>query len=194
MRTHNEHKIPVTSRITVEQVDEAGTRQALVRIGRMGVLFMGSNLVRGAAAFVTSLVIARTLGPDTFGRWTLCVTWASMLAFLLDLGFGVLLTRDVAAGTAHAGAMVGGALAARMTLFVPVATLFLATAPALGLRGEAASVLWTLLLLAASGMAYGAVAAVFRAWPATLTAIVIVEVTGALLQLGGTWWVTRQHG
>ena len=194
MRTHNEHKIPVTSRITVEQVDEAGTRQALVRIGRMGVLFMGSNLVRGAAAFVTSLVIARTLGPDTFGRWTLCVTWASMLTFLLDLGFGVLLTRDVAAGTAHAGAMVGGALVARMMLFVPVATLFLATAPALGLRGEAASVLWTLLLLAASGMAYGAVAAVFRAWPATLTAIVIVEVTGALLQLGGTWWVTRQHG
>jgi O-antigen/teichoic acid export membrane protein len=194
MRTHHEHKIPVTSRITVEQVDEAGTRQALVRIGRMGVLFMGSNLVRGAAAFVTSLVIARTLGPDTFGRWTLCVTWASMLTFLLDLGFGVLLTRDVAAGTARAGAMVGGALAARMTLFVPVATLFLATAPALGLRGEAASVLWTVLLLAASGMAYGAVAAVFRAWPATLTAIVIVEVTGALLQLGGTWWVTRQHG
>src|SRR5712691_3832217 len=81
MRTHNEHKIPVTSRITVEHVHEAATRAALARMGGMGALFMGSNLARGAAAFVTSLLVARTLGPDTFGRWTLCATWASMLTW-----------------------------------------------------------------------------------------------------------------
>jgi O-antigen/teichoic acid export membrane protein len=170
------------------------TEASLARIGRMGALFMGSSLARGAAAFATSLVIARTLGPDTFGRWTLCVTWASMLTFLLDLGFGVLLTRDAAAGTARAGAMVSGALVARILLFVPIALLFLAVAPELGLRGETASVLWTVLLLAVSGMAYGSIAAVFRAWPATLTVIVIVEVVGAVVQLGGTWWVTQQRG
>jgi len=175
-------------------VTEATTQAALARMGGMGALFMGSNLARGAAAFVTSLLVARTLGPDTFGRWTLCVTWASMLTFLLDLGFGVLLTRDAAAGTARAGAMVGGALAARMLLFVPIALLFLAVAPELGLRGEARTVLWTVLLLAVSGMAYGGIAAVFRAWPASLTVIVIVEVVGAVVQLGGTWWITQQHG
>jgi O-antigen/teichoic acid export membrane protein len=43
-------------------------------------------------------------------------------------------------------------------------------------------------------MAYGSIAAVFRAWPATLTVIVVVEVVGAVVQLGGTWWITRQHG
>src|SRR5262249_27351805 len=126
--------------------------------------------------------------------WTLGATWAAMLTFTLDLGFGVLLTRDAAAGTARVGAMVGGALATRAMLFVPMAMVFLASAPALGLGGDAASLLWAVLLLAASGMAYGSRSAVFRAWPATLAAIVIVEVAAALGQLGGTWWIARQHG
>lgn len=177
----------------VPQPDDATPEAALARIGRMGALFMGSNVARGAAAFATSLVIARTLGPDIFGRWTLCVTWAAMLTFLLDLGFGVMLTRDAASGTAPPGVLVGAALAARMTLFVPVAILFLAAAPALGLRDVEPGLLWSVLLLAAAGIAYGSVAAVFRAWPATLAAIVIVEVAGAVAQLGGTWQLTRQN-
>ena len=123
----------VMSRVLL-QSDEATNEDGLARIGRMGALFMGSNVARGAAAFATSVVIARTLGPDAFGRWTLCVTWAAMLTFLLDLGFGVMLTRDAAGGTAAPGALVGAALAVRMAMFVPVAVLFLAVAPALGLR------------------------------------------------------------
>ena len=124
----------------------------------------------------------------------MCVTWAAMLTFLLDLGFGVMLTRDAAGGTAAPGALVGAALAVRMAMFVPVAVLFLAVAPALGLRDVAPGLLWSVLLLAAAGIAYGSVAAVFRAWPATLAAIVIVEVAGAVVQLGGTWELARQNG
>jgi O-antigen/teichoic acid export membrane protein len=160
----------------------------------MGALFTGSNLARGAVAFVTALVVARTLGPDTFGRWTLCVTWASLLTFLLDLGFGVLLTRDAAARTPRIGALVGAALAARLTLFVPAAFLFLAIASGVGLRGEDPIVLWSVLLLAASGIVYGSVAAIFRAWPATLAAIVTVEAVGAIVQLGVTWRIAQQRG
>ena len=79
-----------------------------------------------------------------------------------------MLTRDAAARTVPSGVLICGALAARMTLFVPVAILFLAAAPALGLRDVAPGLLWSVLLLAAAGIAYGSVAAVFRAWPATL--------------------------
>jgi O-antigen/teichoic acid export membrane protein len=63
---------------------------------RMTVAFVSSNAIRAAIAFATAILIARQVGAAEFGRWTLSMTLASTLAAFLDLGFGVLLTRDAA--------------------------------------------------------------------------------------------------
>ncbi len=158
----------------------------------MSGLFMGSNLLRGALAFATTVVIARHLGPEPFGTWTLCVTWASMLTFLLDLGFGVMLPRDAAADKTAAGRLLAGALTARLLLFVPVAVLFVASAPWLGLRQEPASLLIAMLLVTATSIAYGTIAGLFRAWPERVPAVLLVEAAGAIVLFGGTWQIARR--
>jgi O-antigen/teichoic acid export membrane protein len=51
-----------------------------------------------------------------------------------------------------------------------------------------------MLCLAAAGVAYGSVTAVFRAWPETVPAIVALETAGALALLAGTWQIARWNG
>jgi O-antigen/teichoic acid export membrane protein len=182
--------VPGVASHAAEQPQQAA---ALGRIARVGALFAASNVARGALALATSVVVARHLGPDAFGRWALCAAWASMLTFVLDLGFGVLLTRDVAADRARAGRLLGGALAARIVLFVPVAAVFVATARWVGLGEEAFSMLSAMLLLALAGIAYGSVAAVFRAWPERIAAILTVETAGAVLLLAGAWTIVANE-
>ena len=70
---------------------------ALARIARLSAAFLGSNLARAAIGFGLSFALARGLGAERFGRWILCTAWASTLTVVVDLGFGVLLTRDGAA-------------------------------------------------------------------------------------------------
>jgi O-antigen/teichoic acid export membrane protein len=63
---------------------------------RLTVAFISSNAIRAAIGFATAILTARQLGAADFGRWTLCMAVASTLTAVLDLGFGVLLTRDAA--------------------------------------------------------------------------------------------------
>src|SRR4029077_5567676 len=99
------------------------------------------------------------------GGWAVYATWASALTMMFDLGFGVLLTREAARG-GRVGAIVGGAVVARLALFAPVA-LALAVFGAGRWAIPDASVQTTYLVLgtAAAGMAYGCLAAVYRASP-----------------------------
>jgi PST family polysaccharide transporter len=155
----------------------------------MTAAFVASDLVRGVIGFATSVIIARGLGRDEFGRWTLYATWASALTMMFDLGFGVLLTREAARG-GRVGAIVGGAVVARLALFTPVA-LALAVFGAGRWAIPDASVQTTYLVLAtaAAGMAYGCLAAVYRASPAWLAVILIVETVGTLTQSVGSAFI-----
>jgi O-antigen/teichoic acid export membrane protein len=160
----------------------------------MTAAFAGSDVARGAIAFATSLVVGRGLGPDGFGRWTLCMAWASVWTLLVDLGVGILITREMARSEKGIGAMVGAALVARLGVFLPAALLFYAAAPWLGLQAQSVDGMRVALLVAAAGVAYRSFAPVFRARPASLFAILSVETVSAALQCAGVWWIVEHGG
>jgi len=155
----------------------------------MTAAFVASDLTRGALGFATSVIIARGLGRDEFGRWTLYATWASALTVMFDLGFGVLLTREAARG-ARVGAIVAGAVAARLALFAPVAlALAVVGASRWVIPDASAETTGLVLATAAAGLAYGCLAAVYRASPAWLAVILTVETVGTLTQSVGSAFI-----
>ena len=155
------------------------------RIVQMGAAFAISDLVRGAIRLVTSLVIARGLGLETFGRWTLYAAWASALTVAFDLGFGVLLTRESARGEEHARPLVSPAVAVRLIAFAPVAAILLFGPSALRF-GSSRAVSGAIVVLVGAGLAYGCVGAVFRTTPQRLVTILGLEAAGALVQCIGS--------
>lgn len=160
---------------------------------RMTAAFAGSNLTRSAIAFVTSIVIARGLGPFEFGRWTFLTAWASALTMAFDLGLSALVTRDAARIDRAAGGLVAGALAARLAIFAPVGIAICVAASWIdGVASTSAirAVVW----LAAAGMAYGCLGALFRAWPKWLGAILTIEAAGAAVQCAGAVWIVGRGG
>ena len=177
--------------IAVPGGSAVAVRTPLGRIAQLTAAFAVSNFARGAIAFATSLVVARGLGQDGFGRWVLCMAWAATLTSTLDLGFGVLLTRD-GARDRRVCALLGDALAARLGLFLPVAIGFYIAAPRLGVE-IAPATLRVAVPLAMIGIAYGCFASIFRAWPEYVAWILGLESAGALVQCGVSWWLIA-HG
>ena len=155
----------------------------------MSAAFATSNLARTAISFATSLVIARALGVDDFGRWTLCTAWAAVLTTVVDFGFGVLLTRDAARGDPSIGRAVAVAFVVRLGALLPLALLFV-LAPSFSRRmpprprGSASC-----RLIAIAGVAYGCLAAVFRAWPRALVHGARHRDHRGAGAMGGAWWL-----
>jgi O-antigen/teichoic acid export membrane protein len=160
----------------------------------MSVSFLGSSLARTAIGFVTSLVIGRGLGPSQFGRWIFFTAWASALTVAFDLGLGALVTRDAARDEAASGRLVAGAVAVRLAVFAPVGVLLYAGASWIGGGPGSADPLRVAIWLAAAGLAYGCFAALFRASPRWLIAILTIETAGAALQCAGAFWIIASHG
>jgi O-antigen/teichoic acid export membrane protein len=150
-----------------------------------------SNLSRMAILFATSLLIARALGVEDFGRWTLCTAWAGVLTMVVDFGFGVLLTRDAARDDPATGQAVAVAFVVRLGVLVPVALLFVVAPSFLSRDAATAAGLRIAPLIAIPGVAYGCLAAVLRAWPRTLVMTLGIETIGVLGQWAGAWWLLQ---
>ena len=155
------------------------TPTPLARIARLSAAFLGSNLARAAIGFGVSFALARGLGADHFGRWILCTAWASTLTVAVDLGFGVLLTRDGARAQAEPGRLLIGALVLRLALALPLAALLYAGAGYLSSDAETVAGLRVAALLGIAGATYGCFGALFRSQPRWLPAVLAVE-TGFL--------------
>jgi O-antigen/teichoic acid export membrane protein len=166
----------------------------LARIAHMTAAFAGSDFLRGAIGLATSLVIARGLGRDDFGLWVLCLAWTSTLCVLFDLGFGVLLTREAARGVSAMGPLLVNALIARVALFLPVAVYVVLGAPGMGVGRLSPEMLRAIAGLAAAGIAYACMAAVYRVSPRRLLFIAAIETAGAAAQCVATVFVVRGGG
>ncbi len=164
------------------------------RLVGMSAAFATSNAARTAISFATSLVIARGIGVDGFGRWTLCMAWAAVLTMLFDLGFGVLLTREAARDSPSTGRDVIVGLLVRLGLFLPVGLGFAFAARWLSADPETVVGLTIAPAIAAAGIAYGSLAPVFRAWPRALVAVLAVETGGAVVQWAAAWWLIHAGG
>jgi O-antigen/teichoic acid export membrane protein len=158
----------------------------------MSAAFATANVVRLAIAFATSLVIARGLGVDAFGAWTLCLAWAGVLTMFLDFGFGVTLTRAAARGDSAVGTKVGAALVTRFAVLIPAGLAFALAPTRLVADAELAGALKLVPLVAAAGIVHACLAPVFRARLGTLVTVLCVELVGAVAQGVGAWWLLQR--
>lgn len=161
----------------------------LARIARLSAAFLGSNLARAAIGFSLSFALARGLGADGFGRWVLCTAWGSTLTVVVDLGFGVLLTRDGARDNAEPGPLLAGALIVRLALAVPLAALMYASAGYISSDAQTAAGIRVAALLGTAGAAYGCFGALFRSQTRWLPTVLGVETGWLAIQLGAAWWI-----
>ena len=165
------------------------------RLIGMSAAFATSNIARMAISFATSLVVGRALGVDDFGRWTLCIAWASLLTSVADLGFGVLLTRGAARDDPSIGTLIAVAFVMRLGVLLPVALILVVAPSYLSPDTATAAALRFAPVIALAGAAYGCLASVFCAWPGTLVAALAIETAGAVAQWAGAWWLVRAgHG
>ena len=125
----------------------------LARIVQLSAAFLGSNFARAAIGLGLSLVLGRGLGADRFGRWMLCVTWASTLTVVTDLGFGVLLTRDGARADGEPGRLISGALVLRLAVALPLAAVLYVFASRLSSEPETIAGVRAAALLGSAGAA-----------------------------------------
>ncbi len=161
------------------------------RIARLSAAFLGSNMARAAIGFGLSFALARGLGAEGFGRWINCTAWASTLTVVVDLGLGVLLTRDGARGDSEPGALLSGALVLRLTLAIPLAVLLYAGAGYLSADAETVAGLRVAALLGTAGAAYGCFGALFRSQPRWLPAVLGIETGWLAIQLAAAWWIVH---
>ena len=161
------------------------------RIARLSAAFLGSNAARAVIGFGLSFALARALGAERFGRWIFCTAWASTLTVVVDLGFGVLLTRDGARLVAEPGRLLGGALALRLALAVPLAAMLFAGAAHLSADAETIAGLRAAALLGTAGAAYGCFGALFRSQPRWLPTVLAVETGWLAIQLGAATLIVR---
>ncbi len=164
----------------------------LARIARLSAAFLGSNMARAAIGFGLSFALARGLGAEGFGRWIVCTAWASTLTVVVDLGLGVMLTRDGARADSEPGMLLSGALVLRLALAIPLAALMYAGAGSLFSDVETVAGLRVAALLGASGAAYGCFGALLRSQPRWLPVVLGVETGCLAIQLGVAWWIV--HG
>ncbi|MCU1381889.1 MAG: hypothetical protein JWL71_586 [Acidobacteria bacterium] len=155
----------------------------LTRIARLSAAFLGSNLARAAIGFGLSFALARGLGAERFGRWILCTAWASTLTVVVDLGFGVLLTRDAARQDAEPGRLLAGALVLRLALAVPLAALLYAGATSLSADAETVAGLRVAAALGTAGAVYGCFGALFRSQPRWLPTVLAIESAWLAIQM-----------
>jgi O-antigen/teichoic acid export membrane protein len=124
-----------------------------------GWLLIGDGANRGAR-FAITLLLARHLDPEHFGRWTLALTTALMLGLVAELGLPFIVTREVAIDSTRAGRVVGQAL------LLKIAASWLAAAVALPasviLGGETAVIFLILTVYAIADTFAQLFTAVFR--------------------------------
>src|SRR6516225_2324209 len=70
---------------------------SVARVTRGGIIAFGIFVAGAALTYCSQLLIARIVGPDTFGIYTYVFAWMVVLAFFSTLGFDVALLRFVPA-------------------------------------------------------------------------------------------------
>ena len=166
----------------------------LARVARLSAAFLGSNLARAAIGFGLSFALARALGADRFGRWILCTAWGSTLTVVVDLGLGVLLTRDGAREDAKAGRLLIDALVLRLALAIPLALMLYAGAGYLSSDSETIAGLRVAAMLGTAGAAYGCFGALLRSQPRWLPTVLALETGWLAIQLGAACWLVGISG
>jgi O-antigen/teichoic acid export membrane protein len=84
-------------------------------ISNTAIAFGGTVAVR-ALSFATTLVLARGLGTESFGTYSYVGAYVFLFAFISDLGFEQVLTREISGRPHRASEIMGDALLLKLAL------------------------------------------------------------------------------
>lgn len=113
----------------------------LKNIGWMTV----STLLRLGAGFVLFIILARKLGPENFGQLAYWLAFSSLLALLVNYGFGLQLLREIGRDPNSAARVYSATLVAKLVLSL----LIIAVGLVIGLQESVpTAIFWSLLVMA----------------------------------------------
>lgn len=149
----------------------------------------GSTLL----GFIISILIGRSLGETGLGTYAAVLAWVFPLSIISELGFGTLITRDVAQEPTRAHAYLAASLRLRLLVGLPLISILWSAAPLLspneavviGLRISAPLILIQPL--------YGSFTAIFRAQRVMLP-IAALNLSMLSAQALLTWFALRADG
>jgi len=122
-------------------------------VARNIAILAASRVVTWVAAFAFAIAQARYLGPGRFGELSVALTYAALLAIVMDFGLGTQLSRMVAQRSRGHDEALAATLQVRIGLWLMVTpAVWLATVA----LGYSADLRQTILVLAASVLLSGA--------------------------------------
>jgi O-antigen/teichoic acid export membrane protein len=159
-------------------------------IYRRGATLFVSNSVGQGLAFLTSIVVGRTLGVQGFGEYAAIMALVFVIGLTIEAGMEAVVTRDVARDPTQApqlllsSLIVKGTFAALVALFLAAPLVAAALAPSPGSVG-AVQIAGVLIALNAANSSFSAV---FRGW-GRMNYVLAINVSGSALQLLGAFAV-----
>jgi O-antigen/teichoic acid export membrane protein len=96
-----------------DPADQGAERSLARTVGRAGVILTVRRVIVMVILAVTSIVVARYLGSDEFGAYASALGTAQLMLALSDLGFSLLLGRELAREPADRGALLRAATRAQ---------------------------------------------------------------------------------
>lgn len=168
----------------------AGSASGMLRDSAFSLL---ATTVRLLGSVVLFVVMAHVWGPDAFGAFMYPYTVAAVLVKVVDYGFLVQVTRDVAREPANGDRIVARALSAKLLLLGPVALCAAILAREAG-SAASATLLWLLVIDAVAGSFALFLAAPLRATGqfqrdanvAMASNLLVLASTGGVVLMGAT--------
>lgn len=163
------------------------------RVALNALVLSGVNVSGAGLNFLLSLVIARALGVEDFGRYTFALAWTFALGQFAEFGLNTLLTRELARRPDAVAGPVSAANWIKSALALVLAGGLWLGAPALSGDAHTGAALALAAPLVWLNALYGSYTAVFRA-AQRMTPILLLNAGGLLLQLLLTLFVVAQGG
>lgn len=163
------------------------------RIASNTLLLLGVNLSGAVLGFLIAVIIGRGLGVEELGRYSLVMAWTFGLGIFAEFGLNTLITREVARAHDRADEYLTASLIAKTTLSLAFVAALCLAAP--GIANDNSSIIALQLgsILIWLNALYGSFTAVFRAFE-HMQPILMLNVGGLALQLGGTIWLVASGG
>lgn len=148
-------------------------------------LLVGVNFTSAAFGLALSVVIAKLLGLEDFGRYTLGIAWSFALGLFAEFGLNTLLTRDVARRRSDASRYLKAATLIKILLSLLLIAALQITAPQLSHDPSAVLIIRLAAPLILLNSLFGSFTAIFRAFE-QMRPILILNAVSSVVQLGLT--------
>jgi len=96
---------------------QSGTRGNTV--AKNSSFLMLSSLANRGLGFATAVVLARVLGPDSYGQYSFTIALVSLVALLWNFGLDTIVTREIAADLTLTGKYIASATILKTVLLAP---------------------------------------------------------------------------